>query len=309
MACYYPIPAWRGERLDSGKRRIVFDKSKEQQPGSEMQIPCGQCIGCRLERSRQWAMRCVHEASLYQDNCFITLTYDDEHLPKDLSLSVPDYQKFMKRLRKAYPDDKIRFYQCGEYGENYGRPHYHACLFNFDFSDKELWSIRGETRLYTSKSLNQIWGKGYCVIGEVTFESAAYVARYIMKKITGKDSEEYYQGRKPEYTTMSRRPGIGRGWYEEFKDDVFPHDYTVVREVKVRPPLYYSRQFELESPLEFEEIKARRKFKIKHEHSRLQILLGYTDRIVDGSPERLAVKEAVKRAKLKDLSRNLEKEI
>lgn len=309
MACYYPIPAWRGERLDSGKRRILFAKSKDHVPGSEFQIPCGQCIGCRLERSRQWAMRCVHEASLYQENCFLTLTYDDEHLPEDLSLSVRDYQLFMKKLRKAYPESKIRFFQCGEYGETYGRPHYHACLFNFDFPDKELWSIRGETHLYISKALNQIWGKGYCVIGEVTFDSAAYVARYIMKKITGKNSDEHYQGKKPEYTTMSRKPGIGKGWYEKFKTDVYPHDYTIINERKVRPPRYYNAQYELEAPDSYEEIKQKRKSKIKHDHTKLQILMGYTDRIEDSSPERLQVKEACKKAKLKNLSRGLEKEI
>lgn len=309
MPCYSPIPAWRGERLESGKRRIVFDKSKEKQPGSEMQIPCGQCIGCRLERSRQWAMRCVHEASLYRDNCFISLTYDDNHLPGDLSLSVPDFQKFMKRLRKAFPESRIRFFQCGEYGETYGRPHYHACLFNFDFPDKELWKVQGETRLYISPRLNEIWGKGYCVIGDVTFDSAAYVARYITKKITGKKAEEHYAGRKPEYTTMSRRPGIGRGWYEEFWTDVYPHDYTVVRGVKVHPPKYYNGIYELQDPASYADIKQRRKDKIKHVHSRLQILLGYTDQIVDGSPERLQVKEAVKRAQMRNVQRNLEKEL
>ena len=159
-------------------------------------------------------MRCHHEASLYQDNCFITLTYSDEHLPSDKSLHVDHFQKFMKRLRKRFGEG-VRYYHCGEYGEKYMRPHYHACLFNFDFPDKKIWKENNGNRLYISESLSELWPFGFVTIGDVTFESAAYVARYIMKKVNGDLAESHYERvdwdtgevyhLKPEYTTMSRR--------------------------------------------------------------------------------------------------------
>src|SRR6185436_16893236 len=129
-----------------------------------------------------------------------------------------------------------RYFHCGEYGEQLGRPHYHALLFNYDFDDKRFFSQRGGNSVYTSDKLSRLWGNGFSVIGEVTFDSAAYVARYVMKKVTGVRAEEHYQGRRPEYTTMSRRPGIGKGWYEKFKTDVYPRDRVVVRGVHTRPP-------------------------------------------------------------------------
>ena len=161
-------------------------------------------------------MRCVHESQLHDNNCFVTLTYDNDHLPPDGSLKKEDFQKFMKRLRRRYPDQKPRYYMCGEYGDQNDRPHYHMCLFNFNFPDKQKWSAGSQSGFdqYVSEELNEIWGKGYCVIGEVTYESAAYVARYVYKKMLGNTDEEkqkVYQGRLEEYTNMSRRPYIVTG--------------------------------------------------------------------------------------------------
>ena len=228
MPCVHPLTAWRGEWKDNGKREIIFDRSKckKIQP-EEIKLPCGQCVGCRLERSRQWAMRCVHEASLHKENMFLTLTYDKDHLPASQSLVLEDFQKFMKRYRR-YANVPLRFFHCGEYGEITFRPHYHSCIFGHSFDDKILWATKNGNRLYTSRALNLLWGKGYCIIGDVTFDSAAYVARYIMKKITGEKAEEHYKGRKPEYVTMSRRPGIGKGWYDKWKEDIYPHDYVII---------------------------------------------------------------------------------
>ena len=131
MTCYHPLECWRVD----GQSKLAFVKPREALIREKLEVPCGQCIGCRLERSRQWAVRCIHEAQLHKDNCFITLTYNDEHLPSPPSLSVRDFQLFMKRLRKRFGKG-IRFFHCGEYGEKYGRPHYHACLFGFDFPDR-----------------------------------------------------------------------------------------------------------------------------------------------------------------------------
>ena len=233
MPCYFPLQAYRARSLTkSGKRAITFDpKLSFGLSSCSLKLPCGQCHGCRLEHARQWAMRCMHEASLHDFNCFVTLTYSDDHLPSDRSLDVREFQLFMKKLRKHFSSDEflslypvyyrksgIRFYHCGEYGESKGRPHYHALLFSCDFPDKKRYIPKGHVlgngiKYFTSDILDSVWGKGRCVIGEVTFESASYVARYCMKKQIG----DFYLGdfvckdtgliRKREYSTMSRRSG------------------------------------------------------------------------------------------------------
>ena len=264
-------------------------------------VPCGQCIGCRLERSRQWALRCVHEASLHTRNCFITLTYDDDHLPNDLSLNIDHFQKFMKRLRKRFGDG-IRFFHCGEYGENFGRPHYHACLFNFDFPDRQLWTCRQGVNLYTSAILQELWPFGFSTVGDVTFESAAYVARYVMKKITGKNSADHYSFvhpvngntyvRSPEYITMSRRPGIGREWLSKYLSDVYPYDHVVVNGVPCRPPRYYDNVYDVLHPSNCSQIKADRLKKARIPSC-------------DNSLRRLKVREEVQSSRLTQLKRTL----
>lgn len=164
MMCYKPIDGWYSREVNpSGKRSIVFDRNQAYDTGHQLQVPCGKCIGCRLERSRQWAIRCMHEASLYEDNCFITLTYNDDHLPSNGSLDKTHFQKFLKRLRKSIYPQKLRYYHCGEYGDEGGRPHYHAIIFGWSPSDKVLISTEDKQGItchrYLSESLTQIWGK------------------------------------------------------------------------------------------------------------------------------------------------------
>lgn len=315
MACYFPLQAMRSAdavHAKSGKRVINFlgdsDCSHLKDHPDFMLLPCGQCIGCRLERSRQWAMRCLHESRLYDRNCFITLTFSPEELAKrenPATVDVRDFQLFMKRLRKHFGSG-IRFFHCGEYGELYGRPHYHACLFNFDFSDKKLWKKVNGFPLYTSEILGFLWPFGFSSIGSVTFESAAYVARYIMKKVTGdkalhhyndidEDTGEITSFRRPEYVTMSRRPGIGKLWIDEYMSDVYVNggDSVIMNGKKVRPPKYYDSQFEIISPSDLESIKLERKRKAAlHE--------------ANNTPDRLYVREKVKLASLRKLVRNLE---
>ncbi len=267
MQCYRPIDAWRSkERGKSGKRKIVF--RPDDAVGFKLQLPCGQCIGCRLERSRQWAMRCVHEASLYENNCFITLTYNEACLPRDGSLNKKHFQDFMKRLRSRFPESPIRYYHCGEYGELHRRPHYHACLFNFDFLDRILFKEERGTRLYTSDVLASLWPMGFSTVGDVTFESAAYVARYIMKKVSGARSRDHYISEPdengevfsllPEYTTMSRRPGIASDWFAKFGEEVFPDDFVVLRGRKMKPPRFYDSIYEVADPDEYARLKRQR---------------------------------------------------
>lgn len=258
MPCYRPIRAWHSRTLNpSGKRSIVFKQSEAYDPINHIDLPCGQCVGCRLERSRQWAIRCVHEAQLYDDNVFVTLTYNDENLPKDGSVNVKHFQDFMKRLRKHFSERKIRFFHCGEYGDRFMRPHYHAIFFNLDFPDKKLHQVKDGTRLYTSEVLERLWSFGFCIIGAVTFESAAYVARYITKKVTGDKADEHYKGKKPEYITMSRRPGIGSEWYRRFESDIRSGDFVVINGKRVGVPKFYDSKL---SDSELLEIKKSRKY-------------------------------------------------
>ena len=298
MSCYYPISAWQ---CTDGT--IVFDERRKHDISRSLNLPCGQCIGCRLERSRQWAMRCMHEAQLHQNNCFITLTYDDAHLPSDQSLHYKDFQLFLKRLRKKYTGVQIRYYMAGEYGENFGRPHFHACLFGLDFHDKKLWKRTSSGSLiHRSKELETLWPFGYSSIGDLNFESAAYVARYIMKKQTGKHSEKHYQytsletgeivQMQPEFNKMSLKPGIGYEWYKKYRSDVYPHDYVVIRGKKVKPPKFYDKKYKTDYPYEYDSLIYQRE-KTAKLHS------------ADNTPERLLVKEQVQKAKLLKLKRTL----
>ena len=183
-------------------------------------------------------MRIVHEASLYESNLFLTLTYSDENLPADESLDVEHWKLFMKRLKKKYGGKSIRFYHCGEYGDTTHRPHYHAIVFNHEFRDRQFHKqTESGSNLYTSETLDKIWGLGNCYIGDVTFESAAYCARYVMKKLTGGRADEY-GSRRPEYSTQSRRPGVGRPWLDKWKSDTYPHDYCIINR-KYGPPTQY----------------------------------------------------------------------
>ena len=237
----------------------------------------------------------MHEASLYSDNLFITLTYDDQNLPADWSLDVTDWQQFMKRLKNATGRKKtpLRFFHCGEYGDQLGRPHYHALLFGIDLNDKKPYkkTETGEV-LYTSELLERVWGKGFCPIGNVTFESAGYVARYTTKKISGAAADAHYDGRRPEYATMSRNPGIGRLWFDRFKTDCYPHDYAVVNGKRVRPPKFY------DTLLDSEELEALKK-------NRTRTAKKYSD---NNTPDRLAVRHEIqlrRQAEFSDRHRKL----
>lgn len=262
MPCFKPLSAWQQPVTGSGgKRTIVFsrDHLENYDIGKSLDLPCGQCIGCRLERSRRWAVRIMHEAQMHEANCFLTLTYSDDNVPSDGSLVLDDFQKFMKRLRRG-SSAPLRFFHCGEYGETTARPHYHCCLFGEDFASDRLFykhTPQGD-KLFNSPRLDELWGLGHAVIGDLTFESAAYVARYCLKKITGEKAEAHYQGRKPEYVTMSRRPGIGSGWFDRFRREVYPSDSIVLRGTEMLPPPFYDKLLEKTDPALFARIKRER---------------------------------------------------
>lgn len=256
MGCDFPLKAYRSQEINpaTGKSQLTFNPKLARNSLNPVDLPCGRCTGCRLERSRQWAVRIMHEAQLHDDNCFITLTFNDEHLPVDYSVDPRDMQLFFKKLRKSLEPKKVRFFLCGEYGDLNLRPHYHIILFGHAFlNDRKLFKRNKHGHhLYTSPSLEQLWPYGLSSLGEVTFNSAAYVARYAMKKITGKGAEAHYLREhplhhficrtRPEFLLMSRRPGIGAPWLGKFKSDVYPSDEVIVNGVPSKPPRFYDQQ-------------------------------------------------------------------
>lgn len=288
MACFKPLQAWQ---LEGGE--VVF--VERGRVARALTLPCGQCIGCRLERSRQWAVRCVHESQLHELNSFVTLTYNEESCPT--SLCYRDFQLFMKRLRRE--QGRVRFYMCGEYGETFRRPHFHACLFGCHFADRVFYRRVGSGfNLYRSEVLERLWPFGFSSIGDVTFESAAYVARYIVKKVTGAAAAMHYvtddgEVLEPEFTRMSLKPGIGARWYEKFSSEVYPRDYVVVRGVKCKPPRYYDKRYRSAEPVAADFVDLERYLKA-----------GKT--VEDNTPARLAVRERVAEARLTFKKRTLE---
>ncbi len=268
-------------------------------------LPCSQCIGCRILKSQTWAMRCVHEAQMHDRNSFVTLTYSPEHLPPDGGLDHSHFQLFVKRLRKRI--GSIKYFMCGEYGEDNLRPHFHMCVFGFDFSgDRSFHTERRGNRLYTSKLLSEVWGKGFCSVGDLTFDSAAYVARYTMKKLNSGitiESKRAFEDKyhrvdvdtgewllvEPEYCQMSRRPGLGSTWFTKYHGDVYPSDEVRLEGRRMRPPRYYDDKLDEE---ELASYKASR-------------LLSLDKHSADLTPDRLAVRKEVLEAKLASCVRDI----
>lgn len=248
-----------------------------------LQLACGQCVGCKLRRSQDWAVRCVHEAQLHKHSIFATFTYDEEHVPVDYQLDYRDFQLFLKRLRKHFGQARIRFYMCGEYGTKLWRPHFHACLFGVRFDDTYQW----KKDLVRSPTLDRLWGKGIAPYGAVTLESAAYVARYMIV-----EQERYVideagalHKRVREFTRMSLRPGIGARWLERFSSDVYPDGEVVVNGALQLAPRYYDVVFSRSHPDVVDEVRAKR------------AALGF-ERWADNTPARREVREVVAKARL-----------
>jgi len=237
---------------------------------------------------------------LHENNCFITLTYAQT----GPSLVYRDFQLFIKRLRK-HTGLKLSYYVGGEYGSEGARPHFHACIFGYDFPDKVYFSkgSDGESKLYTSGTLDRLWGRGLCSVGSVSFASAGYIARYCVAKVNGQLAESHYRvvtvdgeivDRVPEFNRMSLKPAIGRGWFERFHSDVYPRDFVVVNGARSKPPKYYDRLIESLRPDMFSDIVAQREMDA-------EALMASGD----GSWSRLAVREEVHQARGSFLKRSL----
>lgn len=298
MSCYNPIRAFK---TPTG---VVFQELARHDTLYRLDIPCGQCTGCRIRRASDWELRILHEAALYEQNCAITLTYTEENLPPNNTLQHRDFQLFIKRLRKQTPNTQIRYYMCGEYGEEKGRPHYHACMFNLSFADRIPAGKSGANKIfYTSPKLTQIWGLGKTSIQDLTKETAAYCCRYILTKQLGRAADlpgteidpetgEITQ-KKPEYSKMSLKPGLGKTWFDKYKRDVYPHDFVISRGDKRRPPKYYDQQLHKTDPAMIEYTQYLRAERGRQHHA-------------DNTPERLKVRETVANAKINAYKRNLE---
>lgn len=277
-----------------------------------VQVACGRCIGCRLDKKLGWALRLMDEAKLHDDVLFATLTYDDAHLPRGSTLVKRHAQLWQKRLseskrqefiksqaclpvdaRKAWKG--IRYFTGGEYGETTWRPHYHAIIFGAKFSDMKPHSKSGDHQMYTSEEFDSIWGMGHCILGNVTQDSCAYVAGYVTKKISGDMAKSHYQRIDPysgevfqllpEFAIMSRRPGIGSGWYDKFKGDLFPSDMKVVKGKPGAVPKFYEERLKDEDPASHSAVKAKRMEELRK-------------RRADSTPARLKSREEVAVARL-----------
>lgn len=325
MTCFNPLVVYSVPNEETGKNKVVFYPPPTTSPYSILKpfnIDCGQCIGCKLSKAREWAIRCTHEAKMHKASSFLTLTFSPDGLndrqnkykeseKKDIhSLNVKDFQLFMKRLRKkikkTHHITELSYYHCGEYGEENGRPHYHVLLFGYGFPDRYRW-FKGKTRdydLYRSEILEEVWPHGNSLIGNVTYESASYVSRYVTKKITGDYQDDYYQGKVPEYATMSRgaKNAIGYRWLRKYGlTDCYNNDRVTVLSdngnFHIKPPRYYMEQLKNEKSemynLElYDKIKAKRR-----EETPDPVLYRFPD-------DRLSVKEKLQHIKLQRTIRN-----
>lgn len=320
MACTRPLKAWKYGTHPSGKQKLVF---KDPGPQYEMQeVPCGKCESCKLDYSREWATRVFHEMQVTKVGCFLTLTIDDDHMVREsfvydgvtyppFSVYKRSVQLFLKRLRKEMslvrvnPEtgrrkryyQKFRYLACGEYGDGRKRPHYHLCIMGLDFPDKRYWKTSDSGAiLYRSAVLEKLWHYGFSSIGEVTWQTAAYVARYTFKKSKKRGSYEFVDTSSgeihelmPEFLLMSK--GVGLDWWLKYGSDT-DKDYLVVdRDKKVKVPRYYDKQREKKDPESLVEIKAERERQAK-------------ERVIDN----LGGREVVKSAQVKMLKRGYESE-
>lgn len=282
MACYKPLTVWKP--LDGGP--IAF---REKANHREINLPCGQCIGCRIEKRESWTTRLCAEAKMHERTIFLTLTYDNEHLPADHSLNHRHWQQFAKNLRKRI--GPFRFFMSGEYGDRTSRPHYHALLFGVDPPDAvRVNSVRAKHQLYSSPAISSAWGKGNAFYGHFSIATARYVADYTVKKLNGPRAVEAYRfidpttgecfDRKPEYSKMSLRPGIGRTYLEKYAPEILAGNCIRDGAKPRKIPAYFDKHLEGLRPDDFVESKLKR-----YQHAQ--------ERLSDSTRERLATRELI----------------
>lgn len=340
MSCYHPLKAMKQVDLKTGEfikmvflkdfepalKRNIVEKRGRTLLETYVEIPCGTCTGCRMEYAENWAVRCVLEARQWKNNCVLTLTYDNEHLPKmpkidittgeileeNVTLCKEDVQKFFKRLRKTfkekYNQDNIRFFMCGEYGDKNGRPHYHIILFNCEIPDKKFFKYNNNGfKLYESKEVEKIWGMGDVKINDLSYEMCAYIARYVLKKQKGTNAKATYdaRGQIPEFTNMSRKPGIAYKYFEEHKETIYETEEIWLQTKKAlkahKPSRYFDKKLEELEEEKFKQIKTRRKIRAEDKKRTLEHIIEYS------IEEYKTMLESSKNRQLKKLIRVYEK--
>ena len=270
MRCFHPVRAFQKRNGE-----VVFREKGGSEPqwkaekwgndvGQELQLRCGNCHGCKLTRAHDWAIRCVHESKAHKRNTWVTLTYDDKNLPQFGDLKYSDFQKFMKRLRRRTRAE-IKYFVCGEYGDETQRPHYHACIFGWDAKDKYPWrKTKSGHQLFRSPFLEETWKLGNAELGELNSKTAGYTAAYSMKKIKSKPFVHIcpYTGAVTDlvqpFARMSLRQPIGYAHMDKYRDDWYPHGKVVVDGKEVTTPKAYDDRLKEIDPLLYDEIEFER---------------------------------------------------
>ena len=295
-------------------------------------IPCGNCIGCRLDYSRQWANRCMLERKYHDEAWFVTITYSPEAVPTTYfvddstgeaapiyTLRKRDFQLFMKVLRRR-TGQKVRYFAAGEYGDKTFRPHYHAIIFGLHLDDLQLSEfspLDGPYKYYKSVTLQKCWDvvdskckegitpltRGNVLVAPCSWETCAYVARYVVKKLKGPEAEFYkLHNIEPPFSLMSRKPGIGRQYYDDHPN-LYDVEYINVSTPeggrKFRPPKYFDRLREQVDPDAYEQVKAFRRSLVETQKA---LLMTRSDRPYK---EILAVQGDALAAKVRALKRSV----
>lgn len=321
MTCFHPMEA---ARLP-GEKPLVYKHGQRPKPlaagWEELSLPCGQCTGCRIDQTKQWAVRAVHESLMHEQNSFLTLTYSPENEPQDGSLVPAHHTLFIKKLRESFAVKKlnpetgrqkkyyakyIRYYMCGEYGEQLSRPHFHYLIFGHNFDhDRYPWTTHNGHQYYRSPSLEKLWPYGYSTIGDVNWETAAYTARYVLKKLTGPRAEDHYERNdelynqevrlEPEFARMSLKPGIGAEWFAKYGySDIYDSgDFVVIKGKKYKTPRYYDKLLGEPDEVHVYDLKQGRKLKAARNAA-------------DSTPARLDVRERYLELTLQKLPRGYE---
>lgn len=262
MPCRAPIEAFR----PATGGPVRFSPPTNGRAYIRIELPCGYCILCREEQARQQAIRITHEASLWAENSFLTLTYDSKHVPAHNSLDYSHLVKFWKKLRKEI--GKLRYYAVGEYGDKTNRPHYHACVFGHAFIADRVIVQTEPYLLWECPWLTKIWGMGRVTIGTLNFQTARYTASYVTKKLRAKqkyvrvDNEtgELLELVQPK-AFMSRN--LAKAWWEQWGRQVIDHDYVIIDGRKQKPPKAYDKWLKEKDEKKMEEIKVNRRKKAK----------------------------------------------
>lgn len=243
MPCNSPLDGW----VSRSTGGLTFDPKEGD---GLLTVACGQCMGCLVDKRRAWKVRGACEAQMHETSSFVTVTFSDDFLPYPPEVNVRTLQLLIKRLRKATGAD-LRYLACGEYGERDHRPHYHLCLFGFDFGeDRYPWSTSAKGYVqYRSPTLEKVWPFGHSTISQFDPTTAEYTAGYITKsnkpKLEWLDVSSGETGKlHREFLLSSRRPALGLSWLQKFYPEVLANDRVVINGTPHTVPPYFWRKLQ-----------------------------------------------------------------